>query len=224
MDPGGGSADHPRRHRVRPAAWRWRNRCRRDARPGDHRDRQDRSNAEMERCSSPVGATDALIPGLWDGQARTVAGGRWLVEAGGGKASGQQDSLSGLWCGADRGNATFGEQAAEQILRGRLRRRSVVPQAPRGRTGPELPGRHGHPGKALPRSLIRRMKGPSWRCEAAALHHIEQVDPGLPVMRALPTRGGEILGRGAGDQRRTCPARLFTFLPGRMPTQYSAHG
>src|SRR5260221_3199894 len=30
--------------------------------------------------------------------------------------------------------------------------------------------------------------------QTAALHHIERVDPGLPVMRALPSAAGPLLG------------------------------
>lgn len=51
--------------------------------------------------------------------------------------------------------------------------------------------------------------------QAAALRHIEQVDPGLPVMRALPAAAGEPWVEVAGPDGRTYPARLFTFLPGR---------
>jgi 4-aminobutyrate aminotransferase-like enzyme len=50
----------------------------------------------------------------------------------------------------------------------------------------------------------------------AALRHIEQVDPGLPVMRALPTAAGKPWVDVPGPDSRTYPARLFTFLPGRV--------
>ena len=52
--------------------------------------------------------------------------------------------------------------------------------------------------------------------QAAALRHIERVDPGLPVMRALPTVTGEPWVEVPGPDGRTYPARLFTFLPGRV--------
>ncbi len=52
--------------------------------------------------------------------------------------------------------------------------------------------------------------------QAAALRHIEQVDPGLPVMRALPAVGGQPWIDVPGPDGRTYPARLFTFLPGRV--------
>jgi 4-aminobutyrate aminotransferase-like enzyme/aminoglycoside phosphotransferase (APT) family kinase protein len=52
--------------------------------------------------------------------------------------------------------------------------------------------------------------------QAAALHHIERVDPGLPVMRALPTAAGQSWIDVPGPDGRTYPARLFTFLPGQV--------
>jgi 4-aminobutyrate aminotransferase-like enzyme len=52
--------------------------------------------------------------------------------------------------------------------------------------------------------------------QAAALRHIEQVDPGLPVMRARPTTAGEPWVEVPGPDSRIYPARLFTFLPGRV--------
>jgi 4-aminobutyrate aminotransferase-like enzyme len=52
--------------------------------------------------------------------------------------------------------------------------------------------------------------------QAAALRHIERVDPDLPVMRALPTAAGEPWVKVPGPDGRTYPARLFTFLPGRV--------
>ncbi len=51
--------------------------------------------------------------------------------------------------------------------------------------------------------------------QAAALRHIGQVDPGLPVMRALPGTSGEPWVEVAGPDGRTYPVRLFTFLPGQ---------
>jgi 4-aminobutyrate aminotransferase-like enzyme/Ser/Thr protein kinase RdoA (MazF antagonist) len=52
--------------------------------------------------------------------------------------------------------------------------------------------------------------------QAAALRHIEQVDPGLPVMRARPTVAGEPWAEAAGPDQRTYPVRLFSYLPGRV--------
>ncbi len=52
--------------------------------------------------------------------------------------------------------------------------------------------------------------------QAAALRHIERVDPGLPVMRVLPDTVGESWAEVRGPDGRNYPARLFTFLPGRV--------
>jgi 4-aminobutyrate aminotransferase-like enzyme/Ser/Thr protein kinase RdoA (MazF antagonist) len=51
--------------------------------------------------------------------------------------------------------------------------------------------------------------------QTAALRHIEQVDPGLPVMRVLPSLAGEPWVEVSGPDGRAHLARLFTFLPGR---------
>jgi 4-aminobutyrate aminotransferase-like enzyme/Ser/Thr protein kinase RdoA (MazF antagonist) len=52
--------------------------------------------------------------------------------------------------------------------------------------------------------------------QAAALRHIERVDPSLPVMRALPTAAGESWLEAPGPDGRIYAARLFTFLPGHV--------
>jgi 4-aminobutyrate aminotransferase-like enzyme len=50
--------------------------------------------------------------------------------------------------------------------------------------------------------------------QTAALRHIEQVDPGLPVMRVIPSAAGEPWAEVPGPDGRVYPVRLFTFLPG----------
>jgi 4-aminobutyrate aminotransferase-like enzyme/Ser/Thr protein kinase RdoA (MazF antagonist) len=52
--------------------------------------------------------------------------------------------------------------------------------------------------------------------QAAALRHIERVDPGLPVMRVVPDTVGESWAEVRGPDGRTYPVRLFTFLPGKV--------
>jgi 4-aminobutyrate aminotransferase-like enzyme len=52
--------------------------------------------------------------------------------------------------------------------------------------------------------------------QAAAIGHIERVDPDLPVMRALPGAVGEAWAEVPGHDNRIYLARLFTFLPGRV--------
>ena len=50
----------------------------------------------------------------------------------------------------------------------------------------------------------------------AALQHIERVDPGLPVMRPLPSATGSPWVEVPGPDGRAYLARLFTFLPGHV--------
>ena len=50
--------------------------------------------------------------------------------------------------------------------------------------------------------------------QTAALRHIEQADPGLPVMRTLPATAGEPWTEVTGPDGRSYPVRLFTFLTG----------
>ncbi len=52
--------------------------------------------------------------------------------------------------------------------------------------------------------------------QTAALRHIERVDPGLPVMRVLPSAAGAPWVEVPGPDGRAYLARLFTFLPGRV--------
>jgi 4-aminobutyrate aminotransferase-like enzyme/Ser/Thr protein kinase RdoA (MazF antagonist) len=52
--------------------------------------------------------------------------------------------------------------------------------------------------------------------QAAALRHIELVDPGLPVMRVIPGTAGEPWAEVPGPDGRTYPVRLFTYLPGAV--------
>ena len=52
--------------------------------------------------------------------------------------------------------------------------------------------------------------------QTAALRHIEQVDPGLPVMRALPAADGAPWAEVPGPDGGVYLARLFSFLPGRV--------
>jgi Ser/Thr protein kinase RdoA (MazF antagonist) len=72
---------------------------------------------------------------------------------------------------------------------------------------------------------------PVLEMQAAALRHIERVDPGLPVMRALPTAAGQPFAELPGPGHRAYLARLFTFLPGQVisntaltPAAMRSHG
>src|SRR5262249_61025649 len=63
--------------------------------------------------------------------------------------------------------------------------------------------------------------GPILAMQAAALRHIERVDPGLPVMRALPAAAGQSWVEVPGPDSRAYPAPLFAFLP-RQATPHQA--
>src|SRR5262249_30181439 len=52
--------------------------------------------------------------------------------------------------------------------------------------------------------------------QVVALWQVEQVDPGLPVMRALPSAAGQPWVEVPGPDGWVYPVRLFTFLPGRV--------
>src|SRR5262249_14248133 len=58
--------------------------------------------------------------------------------------------------------------------------------------------------------------GPILAMQTAALRHIERVDPGLPVMRCLPTAAGESWLEAPGPDSRIYAARLVTVLPGQV--------
>ena len=59
---------------------------------------------------------------------------------------------------------------------------------------------------------------PVLEMQSAALRHIELVDPGLPVMRALPTAVGAPWAEVPGPDGQVHLVRLFTFLPGQVRT------
>lgn len=65
--------------------------------------------------------------------------------------------------------------------------------------------------------------GPILAMQTAVLRHIEQVDPGLPVMRALPTGDGESWVEVPVPDNRTYPCPAF-HVPARAGSrQHSAH-
>jgi 4-aminobutyrate aminotransferase-like enzyme/Ser/Thr protein kinase RdoA (MazF antagonist) len=57
--------------------------------------------------------------------------------------------------------------------------------------------------------------------QAAALRHIQLVNPALPVMRVLPNLAGQDYASVPGQDGQDYLARLFTFLPGRTPPNTS---
>jgi len=110
----------------------------------------------------------------------------------------------------------FGDEAATRILRDRfgVEATSLTPLAGERDQNFRVDTVDG-------RRLLFKISNPAdglstIEMQAAALRHIEQVDPGLPVMRGLPDMVGEHWVEVRGPDGRNYPARLFTFLPGRV--------
>ena len=125
----------------------------------------------------------------------------------------------------------FGEDAARQVLRERF---GVEPTSLRPLAG-ERDQNFRVDTAGGPRFLLKISSPaddrPVLEMQAAALRHIERVDPGLPVMRALPTAAGQPWAELPGPGDRTYLARLFTFLPGQVisntaltPAAMRSHG
>src|SRR6266851_1679157 len=110
----------------------------------------------------------------------------------------------------------FGEQAARQILREGfgVQSSSLKPLAGERDQNFRVDTAAGQ--RFLFKISNPADDGPILAMQAAALRHIERVDPGLPVMRALPGGAGESWVEVPGPDSRTYPARLFTFLPGQV--------
>ncbi|GMA40471.1 hypothetical protein GCM10025883_25160 [Mobilicoccus caccae] len=52
--------------------------------------------------------------------------------------------------------------------------------------------------------------------EVAAMAHVAEADPDLPVPRTVPDRAGELLHEITDDTGRRCLVRLITIVPGEM--------
>src|ERR1700730_18639226 len=110
----------------------------------------------------------------------------------------------------------FGEQAASQILREGF---GVEPSSLKPLAGER--DQHFRVDTAAGQRFLFKISnpaddGPVLAMQAAALRHIERVDPGLPVMRARPAGAGESCVEMPGPDRRIYAARLFTILPGQV--------
>ena len=110
----------------------------------------------------------------------------------------------------------FGTEAAERILRDRFGAEpsSLTPLAGERDQNFRVDTAGG-------RRLLLKISNPAdglstVEMQAAALRHIERVDPSLPVMRPLPDVVGEPWIEVRGPDSRTYPVRLFTFLPGQV--------
>src|SRR5260370_8861776 len=148
--------------------------------------------------------------------ADTPARGKAGARPGGGRAVDRKITFGPMVKRPDPLESTppaFGEQAARQILREGF---GVQPSCLKPRAG-ERDQKFRVDTAGGQRFLFKISNpaddGPILAMQAAALRHIERVDPGLPVMRALPGGAGESWVEVPGPDRRTYPARLFTFLP-----------
>ena len=110
----------------------------------------------------------------------------------------------------------FGEEAAAGILRDHfgLATSSLAPLAGERDQNFRVDTADG-------RRLLLKISNPAdslpvVEMQAAALRHVERVDPDLPVMRTVPVRAGGSWAEVAGPDGRVYPVRLFTFLPGQM--------
>src|SRR6202167_1303332 len=109
----------------------------------------------------------------------------------------------------------FGEQAARQILREGFGVESLSLKPLAGERDQNFRVEEAAGQRFLLKISNPADDGPVLAMRPAALSHIERVDPGLPVMRAVPTEAGESWVEVPGPDSRTYPARLFTFLPGQ---------
>src|SRR5262245_55406280 len=109
----------------------------------------------------------------------------------------------------------LGPEVAGQVLRDSFRiDGSVTPLA--GERDQNLPGDAGPGPRCGPNISNPAEVRPVLEMRTAALRHIELVDPGLPVMRALPAADGAPWAEVPGADGEVYLARLFTFLPGRV--------
>src|ERR1700733_12452959 len=102
----------------------------------------------------------------------------------------------------------FGEQAARQILREGFGVESLSLKPLAGERDQNFRGDTSAGQRLLFKISNPADDGPVLAMQAAALRHIERVDPGLPVMREVPTAAGESWVEGPGPDSRTYPARL----------------
>ena len=116
---------------------------------------------------------------------------------------------------------TFGEEAVRQILRDGFGMESSSLHPLAGERDQNFRVEVAHGQRFLFKISNPADDQPILEMQTAALRHIEHVDPGLPVMRALPSMTGEFWVDLPGADGRTYPARLFTFLSGQVTANTS---
>src|SRR5215475_11838555 len=139
--------------------------------------------------------------------------------AGGGRSQGRKIAFGPMAQRLDPLASTppaFEMEAAQRILRDRfgVESSSLTPLAGESDQNFRVEAAGG-------RRLLFKISNPAdglstVEMQAAALRHIERVDPGLPVMRVLPDTVGESWAEVRGPDGRNYPVRLFTFLPGQV--------
>jgi len=147
------------------------------------------------------------------------ARGKAAARPGGGRPAGRTITFGPMVKRPDPLESTppvFGEQAARQILREGFGVESSSLKPLSGERDQNFRVDTAAGQRFLFKISNPADDGPILAMQAAALRHIERVDPGLPVMRALPARAGESWVEVPGPDSRTYPARLFTFLPGQV--------
>ena len=209
LDPGRGGADHHGGADVGEQPGGGETDAVGAARPGDHRHPAGQVKRRWDGHGLILVGLDARSPGPREGGG---AAGRW--PAGGPR----QDSLRANGEAPDpleSAPPAFGEQAARQILREGFGVESLSLKPLAGEREQNF-----RVDTAAGQRFLFKISNPAddgavLEMQAAALRHIERVDPGLPVMRALPAGAGESWVEVPGPDSRTYPARLLRSCPGR---------
>src|SRR5580700_12251187 len=140
------------------------------------------------------------------------ARGKVAARPGGGRPAGRRITFGPMVRRPDPLESTppaFGEQAARQILREGfgVDSSSLKPLAGERDQNFRVDTAGGQ--RFLLKISNPADDEPILAMQTAALLHIERVDPGLPVMRALPTAAGGSWLEVPGPESRTYLARLF---------------
>ena len=125
---------------------------------------------------------------------------------GGGRAAGREITVGPMVRRPDPLESTppaFGEQAARQILRESFGVDSSSLESLAGERDQNFRVDTASGQRFLLKISNPADDGPILAMQAAALRHIENVDPGLPVMRALPAGAGESWVEVPGPGSRT---------------------